>query len=63
LTREQWHAICEEYGQRCAYCGELRPLTIDHVYPISLGGSHSPENVVPACLPCNQKKGAKVIAA
>ncbi|MDB4875733.1 MAG: hypothetical protein JWM41_2179 [Gemmatimonadetes bacterium] len=30
---------------------------MDHVIPISRGGSHTRENVVPACRSCNSKKG------
>jgi 5-methylcytosine-specific restriction endonuclease McrA len=33
------------------------PLTIDHVIPKSKGGDDSWDNLVAACLPCNNKKG------
>jgi 5-methylcytosine-specific restriction endonuclease McrA len=33
------------------------PLTIDHVIPKSKGGDDSWENMVAACLPCNNRKG------
>lgn len=44
---------------RCAYCGKLikDDLTLDHVEPASRGGNHKPQNIVPACLPCNGVKG------
>ena len=45
---------------RCQYCGERRPLTIDHVQPVSRGGLHRWENVVAACGPCNTRKGNTV---
>jgi len=46
-----------EYGHRCAYCGQSNvELTIDHVVPITLGGSHTRDNVVPACRRCNASK-------
>lgn len=44
------------FGFRCAYCQADGPLTGDHFYPISKGGSKDEWNVVPACWPCNQKK-------
>jgi 5-methylcytosine-specific restriction endonuclease McrA len=45
---------------RCQYCGTKGTafdLTIDHILPGSRGGTTSPENLVAACLPCNQRKG------
>jgi len=43
----------------CQYCG-AQPvkgrLTLDHVLPRSRGGEHAWENVVTACVPCNQRK-------
>lgn len=45
----------------CAYCaGEAD--TYDHVHPLYLGGPNAIENVVPACQPCNWRKGRKVLA-
>ena len=45
---------------RCQFCGKKGgdlDLTIDHLLPSSRGGSTSPENLVAACRPCNQRKG------
>lgn len=47
---------------RCQYC--LRALrrgeaTYDHVLPRRLGGRTTWENIVIACLACNQKKGGR----
>ncbi|GAB4131003.1 MAG: HNH endonuclease [Ignavibacteriales bacterium] len=42
----------------CAYCGRGDlPLTIDHIIPKSMGGEDTWENLITACLPCNNKKG------
>lgn len=42
-------------GHRCAYCG--RPAaTVDHVQPRSRGGRDSWENLVAACVKCNNVK-------
>lgn len=55
LTRRN---ILKRDGHKCAYCGRGDlPLTIDHVIPKSKGGDESWENLVAACLPCNNKKG------
>ena len=44
----------------CHYCGRkftFKELTLDHVVPLSRGGTTSPGNVVPACRECNKAKG------
>lgn len=45
----------------CVYCGKTgaeSELEIDHVHPVSKGGSHHISNLVTACRKCNQAKGA-----
>src|SRR5690606_2498662 len=41
----------------CQYCRSRHDLTFDHLIPRSRGGRTTWENVVPACAPCNLKKG------
>lgn len=46
-------------GFRCQYCSHKfspQELTLDHIIPKSRGGSDEPENLVAACVPCNQQK-------
>lgn len=55
--------ILRRDGFRCYYCGvrgnEVETtLTIDHVVPVSLGGTDDPENLVAACGDCNAGKSA-----
>lgn len=45
-----------EFGHRCAYCGQEGDMQIEHVEPISEGGLHDIGNIVPACWPCNASK-------
>jgi 5-methylcytosine-specific restriction endonuclease McrA len=48
----------------CQYCGAQPAkgqLTLDHVVPRSRGGGHTWENVVTACIPCNQRKRDRVL--
>lgn len=43
----------------CNYCGKKIPfseLTMDHVIPLSRGGTSERFNIVPACKDCNNKK-------
>jgi len=44
----------------CQYCSkESHQLTLDHVIPRYLGGEHTWENVVSACIPCNRRKAGR----
>lgn len=58
LMSEQWEAIRRMYKYRCAYCGRKKPLTQDHITPVSKGGEHTLTNIVPACRSCNSSKNA-----
>jgi len=47
----------------CQYCGKRTlDLTIDHVIPRHLGGTHTWDNVVAACSICNHRKGGRSLA-
>lgn len=48
--------IFEAWGHSCAYCG-CPADTLDHVRPMARGGLTVPPNLVPACSPCNLRKG------
>lgn len=44
----------------CCYCGKTKPisnLSLDHVQPKSKGGKTEWNNIVTACMRCNQEKG------
>ncbi len=48
----------------CHYCHkalEFSETTIDHIIPISKGGSNSADNITIACLKCNAKKGDRIL--
>lgn len=60
LSPEEWQWLLERFEFRCAYCGRQGDgLTPDHVIPLSRGGNNSLGNIVPACGPCNLRKGAR----
>lgn len=48
-------AVFVRDGHRCQYC-DSPAENIDHVIPRSKGGTHSWDNVVAACRPCNARK-------
>jgi 5-methylcytosine-specific restriction endonuclease McrA len=56
----------------CAYCGRRcvkkaprskwkTEASIDHVQPLSRGGTNDPANLVVACKGCNEDKGDRLI--
>lgn len=61
LTSTEWLAILAEHNGHCHYCSKKAKLTLDHVIPLSRGGKHSKDNVVPACAHCNYSKGNKTL--
>lgn len=59
------YIILERDGFRCVYCGyspvdgDNVVLTIDHIYPVALGGTDRADNLVACCESCNFQKQAK----
>ncbi len=49
----------------CVYCESLMTLkaaTIDHVVPVTRGGSDAIDNLVGCCIRCNKEKGERTLA-
>lgn len=61
LTVAEWRSVLEEFGEQCLACGSHDPITIDHVIPISKGGSNTRDNVQPLCGSCNSSKADKTV--
>lgn len=40
----------------CAHCGATENLEVDHIRPVSLGGSNDRDNLQALCRTCNRKK-------
>ena len=50
--------ILRRDAHRCQFCGRSDlPLTVDHVIPVSREGEDTWENLVCACVDCNNRKG------
>ena len=62
-TKAEWVSILKRYApdSRCPACGKVGALTMDHIVPLSLGGSNAPDNLQPLCNRCNAKKGQRII--
>lgn len=64
LSKSKRFAIFERDGFACMYCGRQPPeivLEVDHIHPISDGGTDDDANLVTACFDCNRGKSDKVI--
>lgn len=61
----EWTDLKKRLNYQCQICKRFEPeikLTIDHIVPISRGGTNHIENIQPLCQSCNSKKGNKIYA-
>lgn len=60
-----WNIIRKKVFERdrytCQYCGSIKNLTVDHVWPRSKGGKNNMSNLVTCCSRCNARKGNKTL--
>jgi 5-methylcytosine-specific restriction endonuclease McrA len=62
ITTSEWNELAWAFGNRCLCCGTKdKPLTMDHVIPLSKGGPHVIANVQPLCQTCNNRKGVREV--
>lgn len=60
-TLEEWQELKKKFNYRCAICRKKKPLTKDHIKPLSFGGTDYINNIQPLCRSCNSKKWKKLI--
>ena len=61
ISKRLRYEVLRRDNHACRYCGIAAPqvvLTVDHVIPVTLGGSDEPSNLVAACRDCNTGKSA-----
>ena len=61
LSHSDWESVLKKYGKRCLCCGSDKDIAIDHVIPISKGGTNTADNIQPLCRSCNSSKRDKTI--
>jgi 5-methylcytosine-specific restriction endonuclease McrA len=47
------------YRDPCAYCGTRERVEVDHIVPVSAGGTNTADNLTAACRSCNVRKRDK----
>ena len=60
LPANTWQLLLESYGEKCLNpdCTTPNdPLQMEHIVPLSRGGSHSWDNLQVLCRTCNLRKG------
>lgn len=63
-SEEDWENLKARYNWTCPCCQKREPeikLTVDHIIPLSSGGSNNIENLQPLCRSCNCRKHTKTI--
>lgn len=61
LSKRLRYEVLRRDNYACRYCGRSAPgveLAVDHVTPVSLGGTDDPGNLVTACTECNSGKSS-----
>lgn len=61
LTKLMKDAIHAKYDYTCVYCGS-QSEHIDHVIPVSRGGTNDEGNLVAACASCNLTKSDRLLS-
>lgn len=64
FTTAEWQALKAQYSFQCLRCRRREPeikLTMDHVVPVTRGGSNDISNIQPLCQKCNLSKGTQMI--
>ena len=52
--------LYKSYGRKCRYCITtllVSNMACDHIFPLSLGGNSTPNNLQMICMRCNTRKG------
>jgi 5-methylcytosine-specific restriction endonuclease McrA len=64
LEKVDYNLLKEKFdklGNKCVVCGSCENLTIDHIIPITKGGTNDICNLQPMCKSCNSAKNNKTM--
>lgn len=52
-------SVMKRDGHECVYCWSPKNLVIDHMWPVTQGGTNAPDNLATACKRCNSGKSGR----
>lgn len=64
LTKKTRFEVFKRDSFRCQYCGKSAPdvvLNVDHIKPVSKGGTNDLTNLITSCFDCNQGKKHRLL--
>jgi 5-methylcytosine-specific restriction endonuclease McrA len=60
ITVQGWVDALARNNGKCVSCGTDEFICIDHIVPVSLGGTNTDDNIQPLCRTCNSEKGNRI---
>lgn len=61
ISKKKLIAVMQNSNSACVACGFTQDLHVDHIVPLSRGGTNDLENLQMLCSRCNLSKGAKTM--
>lgn len=64
ISNKRRFMVLKRDGYTCQYCGRKAPdvvLNIDHILPLSKGGTSMINNLITTCRDCNNGKGKQTL--
>lgn len=61
MKQDEWDRIIACFAGHCACCGSQDHISLDHIVPVVMGGTHTIDNAQPLCISCNSRKHTQTI--
>lgn len=61
ISKKKLIAVMQKSNSTCVACGSTEDLHVDHIIPLSRGGTNDLDNLQMLCSRCNLSKGTKTM--